>query len=512
MEICVRYSSFFEHHTALVPRVLENFVRLIHHNHIKVKTRSWYLFQRFAKHLRAQIGNVAQTVIEAVSDLLPIKAELPQEGSEEENMSSEENDQSADATFSSQLYLYEAIGCICSTSAVPLERQVFYIRSILNPLFADLQTHLEPARNGDERAKLQIHHIIMALGTLARGFSDWSPGNTSSSSSAPANEVSEEFARAAEAILVALESLNSSSDVRTAARFTFSRLIGVLGARILAQLPRWIDGLLSQSSTKDEMAMFLRLLDQVVYGFKTEIFQILDTLLTPFLQRVFVGISEPTTGTDDEIQLAELKRELLNFLLVILNNDLASVLVSTSEYKPGILTTSFGLTSLEANQQIFENVISLIEMFVKDITDSPTAKLALSVLIRMSVVWGGPDVVAQTPSSSLPASTASPQPALPGFDRFMLTRFSPLCWVLPTTPGFNPKDAQAKQVLAEAAGLQKTIYFKQGQEYITWLRNVELRGMGMGADTVQEYLRALATLDLKAFRQFFQVGPALSSS
>lgn len=311
--------------------MLENFVRLIHHNHIKVKTRSWYLFYRFTKHLRSQIGNIAQTVIEAVSDLLPIKAELPQEGSEEENMSSDENDQSADATFSSQLYLYEAIGCICSTTAVPLERRVFYVRSILNPLFADLEAHLEPARNGDERAKLQVHHIIMALGTLARGFSDWSPGNTSSSSSAPTNEISEEFARAAEAILVALESLNSSSEVRTAARFTFSRLIGVLGARILGQLPRWIDGLLSQSSTKDEMAMFLRLLDQVVYGFKTEIFQILDTLLTPFLQRVFVGISEPTTGTDDEIQLAELKREFLNFLLVILNNDLASVLVSTSE-------------------------------------------------------------------------------------------------------------------------------------------------------------------------------------
>lgn len=492
--------------------MLENFVRLIHHNHIKVKTRSWYLFYRFTKHLRSQIGNIAQTVIEAVSDLLPIKAELPQEGSEEENMSSDENDQSADATFSSQLYLYEAIGCICSTTAVPLERRVFYVRSILNPLFADLEAHLEPARNGDERAKLQVHHIIMALGTLARGFSDWSPGNTSSSSSAPTNEISEEFARAAEAILVALESLNSSSEVRTAARFTFSRLIGVLGARILGQLPRWIDGLLSQSSTKDEMAMFLRLLDQVVYGFKTEIFQILDTLLTPFLQRVFVGISEPTTGTDDEIQLAELKREFLNFLLVILNNDLASVLVSTSEYPPTTAMPCFDLTTPPANQQIFENVISLIELFVKDITDSPTAKLAFSVLIRMSVVWGGPDTVPQTPSSSLPTSAASAQPALPGFDRFMLTRFSPLCWVLPTTPGFNPKDAQAKQVLAEAAGLQKTIYVKQGQAYITWLRDVELRGMGMGADTVQEYLRALASLDLKGFRQFFQVRPALPSS
>ncbi len=154
---------------------------------------------------------------------------------------------------------------------------------------------------------------------------------------------------------------------------------------------------------------------------------------------------------------------------------------------------------------MFETVISLIELFVKDIRDSPTAKLAFSVLVRMSNVWGGPDTI---PNASAQNTNTAPStdPALPGFDQFMLTRFSPLSWVLPTTPGFNSKDAQARQVLGEAAGLQKTIYVKRGQEYITWLRDVELRGMGMGEDMVREYLNALASLDFKGFRQFFQVG------
>ena len=40
----------------------------------------------------------------------------------------------------------------------------------------------------------------------------------------------------------------------------FSRLLGVLGAALLPTLPQWIEGLLSQSSSNDEMAMFLRLL------------------------------------------------------------------------------------------------------------------------------------------------------------------------------------------------------------------------------------------------------------
>ncbi|SLM34450.1 trna exportin [Lasallia pustulata] len=488
MEICVRYSTFFEANPRLITRVLENFVAFVHHDHIKVRTRSWYLFHRFVKHVRLHIGNIAETVIQALGDLLPIKAELSEATSDDDDMSSDTNEQSTDAAFNSQLYLYEAVGCICGAHAVPVDNQGIYIQSVLTPLFSDLEAHLGPAKNGDERAVLQVHHLIMALGTLARGFSDWTPASSTTSAPPPAKAVSEEFTRAAEAIIVALETLNSSFEIRTAARFAFSRLISVLGVHILPQLPRWIDGLLSRTSTKDEMALFLRLLDQIVYEFKTEIFDILDTLLTPLLQRVFTGIAEPTAGTDDEIQLAELKREYLGFLLVILNNDLGSVLVSNT------------------NQPTFDTVISTIEHFAKDLSDFPTAKLAFSVLIKLTSTWGGPDIVHDVSSkagNAIPPAS-SPQPTLAGFDRFMMTRFSPLCWTLPMNPNFNPKDAQGKQVLGEAAGLQKAIYVKTGHDYMTWLREVELKGMGIDGNTIEEYVGALVTLDAKGFRQFFQ--------
>lgn len=333
MEICVRYSPFFTHHTHLIPGVLESFLQLVHHPVRKVKTRSWYLFQRLVKQLRSQISNVAQTVVEALGDLLVIQAELPSDGDEGDEMSSEDHEGSADAVFNSQLYLFEAVGIISSTHGVTAEKQVLYAQSVLNPIFADMEQNLGPAKSNDERALLQIHHDIMALGTLARGFSDWTPGTTTPAA-LPAPEVSEAFGQVAEATLVALESLKTSFNIRTAARFTFSRLIGVLGSRILPQLPRWIDGLLTQTSSRDEMALFLRLLDQVIFGFKGEIYTILDTLLTPFLQRVFAGLADPTTGTDDEIQLAELKREYLNFLLAVLNNDLGAVIISERKFIP----------------------------------------------------------------------------------------------------------------------------------------------------------------------------------
>ncbi|KAL8943606.1 MAG: hypothetical protein Q9216_000971 [Gyalolechia sp. 2 TL-2023] len=476
MEICVRYYHFFDTNPQYISATLERFVQCVHHDHVKVRTRSWYLFQRFVKHTRQHIGDIAQTIIQALSDLLPIKAEIPDEVSDNSDMSSEEDQQTPSARFDSQLYLYEAIGSICSARGVLVEDQVVHIRTVITPLFSDLEVHLGPAKDGDELAVMQVHHLIMALGTLARGFSDWTPAHTSPAAAPPATEVSEEFSRTSEAILIALESVSINSEViRAAARFAFSRLVGVLGSRILPQLPRWIDGLLSHTSSKDEMALFMRLLDQVVFGFKTEIYSILDTLLTPLLQRVFAGIAEPATGTDDEIQLAELKREYLCFLLVILNNSLESVLVS------------------EANQAGFATVISTIEHLAKDASDFPTAKLAFTVLTRMVMTWGGQDI-----------QTGSPQPTLPGFDRFMMERFSPLCWALPSQPNFDPKDAYGRQAMGEAAGLQKAIYTKTGEEYLSYLRNTELNGMGMDAGTVDEYLRALSNTDGKAFKQYFQ--------
>ncbi|KAL9014277.1 MAG: hypothetical protein Q9173_001060 [Seirophora scorigena] len=476
MEICVRYFHFFDANPQFITGTLERFIQYVHHEHIKVRTRSWYLFQRFIRHVRQHIGDIAQTVIQALSDLLPIKAELPDDVPDDSDMSSEEDQQSASARFDSQLYLFEAVGCVCSARGVPVENQVMYVRTVITPLFSDLENHLVPAKNGEELAIMQVHHLIMALGTLARGFSDWTPASASHSAALPATQIAEEFGRTSEAILVALESVNINNEViRAAARFAFSRLVGVLGSRILPQLPRWIDGLLSRTSSKDEMALFMRLLDQVVFGFKTEIFNILDTLLTPLLQRVFAGIAEPATGTDDEIQLAELKREYLSFLLIILSNNLEAVLVS------------------ETNQAGFATVISTIEHLAKDATDFPTAKLAFTVLTRMVLIWGGPDIQA-----------GNPQPSLPGFDRFMMERFSPLCWALPSQPSFDPKDAQGRQAMGEAAGLQKAIYTKTGEEYLSFLKMTELSSMGMDAGTVDEYVRALSTADAKGFKQYFQ--------
>ena len=125
----------------------------------------------------------------------------------------------------------------------------------------------------------------------------------------------------------------------------------------------------------------------------------------------------------------------------------------------------------------------------------------------MVFTWGGPDLQLQPAAiGDGDPCYGSPQPKLPGFDRFMMIKFSPTCWAIPSNPAFDPKDAQGKQVLGEAAALQKAIYNKTGQEYLSWLRDAELSGMGMDGGTIEEYLRALCTSDTKEFQRFFKVG------
>ncbi|MCV5137891.1 hypothetical protein OFB61_25060, partial [Escherichia coli] len=84
-----------------------------------------------------------------------IKAEVPITEAEED-MSSDESDHSADAIFNGQLYLFEAIGCISSTSTTPETDQALYARSVMEPLFSDMSVHLPRAKSGAAHALLQI--------------------------------------------------------------------------------------------------------------------------------------------------------------------------------------------------------------------------------------------------------------------------------------------------------------------------------------------------------------------
>ncbi|KAK0947016.1 pre-tRNA nuclear export protein [Friedmanniomyces endolithicus] len=467
MEICVRYVQFFEHHPASISKVLESFVRFVHSDHGKVRLRSWYLFQRFVRHLRAQLGDVAQTVVQAISDLLAIKAELP-EDRDEDDISSDDDGQSANAAFNSQLFLFEAVGTVASTSAVPLETKVAIAKSVIDPLADDLRNHLQAGASGDARAVLQIHHVIMAFGSLAYGFSDWMPGVKAGHP--PPHEVSSEFMTASEATITALEALKQSFDVRNAARTAFSRTSvswapasspnSPAGSTASSPPPppttKWPCS--SAPSAKSSTASKPRSSPS-------------STSSSP----PYSTKSSPASPSPQPAQTTKSNSQYLNFILMILNNDLASVLVSP------------------ANQATFDPFLSTLTRFGCDPADPQSARLAFSALAKMTAIWGGPDIA---------GPEAVPAPSLPGFDAFVLAQLAPLPWTLLAVPGFNAQDAQMRAVLQEAGALQWTILRKVGMAYREQLQG-ELRGLGAGEESVKAYMGSIEGADVLMFRKFF---------
>ncbi|KAG8427056.1 pre-tRNA nuclear export protein [Metarhizium acridum] len=129
------------------------------------------------------------------------------------------------------------------------------------------------------------------------------------------------------------------------------------------------------------------------------------------------------------------------------------------------------------------------------------SRLAFTLMARISAIWGGPDVA--TISQNPVAPTASPAPAIPGFDRFMLDRFHSVCWEVMRNPSFRPaQDAQTKQVLTEIAGLEQTIYTKTGDVFIQDLQTGLFPTLGINGD---EFLRSLTTsTDKKGFSSYLQ--------
>jgi exportin-T len=107
----------------------------------------------------------------------------------------------------------------------------------------------------------------------------------------------------------------------------------------------------------------------------------------------------------------------------------------------------------------------------------------------------------QTPTSPPTSPTAiPPSPLFPGFDTFAITRFSPLSWAIPSTPGFRIADPGSRALVHDIAGLQQEILRKTGMAYIQALA-MELGGMGVGEADIQLYLEKLRGPE-KGFRLF----------
>lgn len=121
--------------------------------------------------------------------------------------------------FDSQIYLFETAGILNSLFFKDPTRSETLLRSIVEPLMSELPGRLQAVKvSNDVMAILKIHHIIMALGNVAKGFPEL-PSPLPDGYILPPLEI---FREIGQAILVCLEQLNVIKGVRDAVRLASS--------------------------------------------------------------------------------------------------------------------------------------------------------------------------------------------------------------------------------------------------------------------------------------------------
>jgi exportin-T len=168
MEIAVRYSSELLLLSSLVPRVLEVFVGPlgIHSTEAPVQFRSWYLFERLLEKIQNHIVPMSDQVLASFTDLLQINVSLNSNFPFEAAGSDSENDSEQDVFFDNQLYLFQSAGLL-----IALTRSTNFKAGevLLHSLIANINNRLEIVAH-DQSLILNVHHTIMALGDIAKGF------------------------------------------------------------------------------------------------------------------------------------------------------------------------------------------------------------------------------------------------------------------------------------------------------------------------------------------------------
>ncbi|KAI8365847.1 armadillo-type protein [Choanephora cucurbitarum] len=458
-----RYYQFFDLRPEHLPQALSAFVdgRGLHHAVKQIRTRCWYLFQRFVKNLKPKMGPYVENVLTSIGDLLTIQAEPVVEQNTMDGMPIP-----AASTFDSQLYLFETVGLLISMDTLDALKQTEYLKIVLQPLVDGIQNSLsQPFNPEDELFLLQVHHYIMAIGSVAKGFPTLE--KPSDGTQQPQTVV---FVQATEIILSALQAYNQMSVIRDAVRYTFARLITCLGTEIVAYLPNLINGLLTECQVT-ELVDFLPFIGLVAHKYKPMVEPIIDELLLPLVRRVFDFLNTTPSGTDEALLLLELRKAYLSFILSLFNANLEKVFVS------------------ERNLGFLNTILQTFLHFAKDNSDPTTQKMSFGVFLKMVNSW---------------ASGADTNTSVAGFDQFVYNELLPITFSVPMSSAFNLADGQSILVFGEMTSIQKAMCVKQGNDFIEYMKKVFFPSIQCPPETAERYCQAIQQYEGRQFKKYFQ--------
>ena len=309
-----------------------------------MRSRVYYLFYRFIREDRNEISpDLAVSLLEGIRDLLAIEVELPEsENPESQDILSEAV--AASTMFDAQLYVFEAAGTLVSLLHKTPERAAAMLLSVVQPLLDDLSVSLQAVKGPEDALPiLRVHHIIMALGNVAKGFPEY-PNPVPEGYIAPPLDV---FREVGQAVLVCLKAMNVFRVVRDAVsrssryeipvlmlcvlqtRFAFARILATTGSTVADLIPTLMANLLAHFEPS-ELIDFMNFIGLSIHKLQQDMLDVLDQLIGPLSTHINGILAQPVTGTDDQVVHVDTKRAYLGLLISIISSKLHTVFISDS--------------------------------------------------------------------------------------------------------------------------------------------------------------------------------------
>lgn len=185
----------------------------LHNEHEAHRSRLAQLFHRFIKSERNDIpADIAANLLATIRDLLSIRVALPTEPDETE--ADPLTDAVNNPALIPQHYLFETAGILTSLLFRDPQQQTTILLGLVKPLLNDLAVTLPQAKKGGEDIlpTIRVCHIVMALGSIAKGFPDF-PSTPPEGYIFPPLDI---FTQMTQAITVCLEEMKELRVVRDA--------------------------------------------------------------------------------------------------------------------------------------------------------------------------------------------------------------------------------------------------------------------------------------------------------
>ena len=460
--------------TSLILKILQLFtseIGLFNENE-KVRVRTWYLFFRYIKLVKPVLNEPSfiEDLLTKLQPLLIIKAQLP---TKDDDLDIVEL-----GNFNNQLYLFESVGLLVSLFDINEILKLRLIDIILQPLFNDLEGCIKSG-NTDQLIVLQIHHVLMAIGTFARGYDHETNHKYSP-------EVVSKFSDASQVVIITLENFSKFETVRDASRFSFARFIPILNENASEHLSKLISLVLASANLKSiELVDFISFINQIIHVYQNNgnIYQLLNDLFTPLIKKIFemleVKVDDDSFIPDIIRDKNSLKKSFLNLLTTLFINHQTSLLIT------------------ETNKQVFPEIISKVFEFGYDLSETSISKLAIGQLTNLINVFNNGRII--DPMDKFCENLL----VIEGIDEYLINNSTSLCFELPfKTADFDLKDAQYRLICQEIALLLKTLQLKKNEEFLTYLSQY-LTETGLSNDLKNDFGTNLLELDQKAFKKYF---------